>query len=383
MITFTVLKQSKTSNARLGVLETPHGAVETPAFVPVATNAAVKALTVEQVLAAKSQILIANTFHLHLRPGEKIVKKAGGLHAFMQWSKPLMTDSGGFQVFSLGFGADFHSRTKIAKYFPAGRDEEPIRQHSQPQRLRITSDGVHFRALHDGRPLFLGPRESIAIQEALGADIMFAFDECTSPFAARAYIRESLARTHEWAKLCLAARKTDAALFGIVQGSRFKDFREESARYINALGFDGFGIGGDLGASKQTMYRILRWVIPCLDRAKPRHLLGIGHLEDMAGIVKAGIDLFDCTTPTQYARRGIAFTSAGKLNMRQAQFLRDKKPIDGRCACMVCAQYQRSYLAHLVRAKEIGASVLLTFHNLHFFNTAIETLREKIKRGLL
>ncbi len=382
MIYLKILKKSKRSRARLGVLETPHGIVETPALVPVATQAVVKTLTSEEAREAKCQILIANTYHLHLKPGEKMVARAGGLHQFMNWRGALMTDSGGFQVFSLGFGHDLDVG-KIFKYFPGKSDDTVVSAHSKPKHLRITDGGVHFRSPYDGKDVFLGPGESIAIQEKLGADIMFAFDECTPPLADRAYAKKALERTHRWAKICVKSKKSNQALFGIVQGSHFKELRKEAAIFTNALDFPGFGIGGDLGKSKTDMRRILDWVIPELEESKPRHLLGIGHLEDIEEIVKAGVDTFDCTMPTHYARRGIAFTRKGRLDMQKTVFLRDQNPLDKACGCAVCKTYTRSYIAHLFRAKEITALRLLTFHNLFYFNTFVEKVRERIKAGKL
>ena len=381
MIEFKILKKSKHSWARLGLLKTSNGEVETPSLVPVATRASVKTLTSEEAEAAKCQILIANTFHLHLKPGEEIVKRAGGLHNFMNWDRPLMTDSGGFQVFSLGFGRDLKVG-KILKDSP-DNNQELVHVGAQPKFLKITDEGVYFRSPIDGRKLFLGPKESIKIQEKLGADIIFAFDECTPPLASPHYIKEAIKRTHDWAKICIKVKKGKQALFGITQGSKYKDLREESARYINSLGFDGFGIGGDLGEDKQTTKKILEWTMPLLDQSKPRHLLGIGHLEDMEPIIKRGIDTFDCTMPTQYARRGIAFTSAGRINLRQPKFLKDKNPVDKKCACGTCANYRRDYISHLFRAGEITALRLLTFHNLFYFNTFVENIRKKIKKGEL
>lgn len=378
MIEFQILKKSKISRARVGVIKTPHGEVETPAFVPVATQASVKTLTSEEAESAKCQILIANTFHLHLKPGEKVVKSAGGLHKFMNWCRLLMTDSGGFQVFSLGFGRDL-GVGKILKYFP-GRETVEFNK-SQPFSLKIKEDGVYFRSPLDGTEFFLGPKESIKIQEALGADIMFAFDECTPPLVTRQYLTKSLERTHRWAKICLQSKKSGQALFGIVQGSRFMDFRKKSAKYLNGLGFDGFGIGGDLGKDKKEMDKILKWTLPHLDEGKPRHLLGIGYLEDMPQIIKNGVDLFDCIVPTHYARRGTAFTSRGKLDLQKSIFLNDKKPLDPKCSCSVCQTYKRNYICHLMRAKEITALKFLTFHNLFFFSTFVEQIREKIKNG--
>lgn len=376
---FTVLKKSSVSSARLGILETSHGVVETPALVPVATQGVIKTLTSEEVLQTKSQILISNTFHLHLKPGEEIVKSAGGLHKFMNWDKPLMTDSGGFQVFSLGFGRDLEVG-KVLKYFP-GEKDPTIQAGNQPKKVKITDEGVYFHSPVDGRKLFLGPKESIKIQEALGADIIFAFDECTPPVSSREYVEASLEKTHAWAKTCLSVKKSKQALFGIVQGSKYQDLREKSAEFIGSLGFDGFGIGGDLGGDRAATRQILGWTMPFLDERKPRHLLGIGYLEDMENAISSGIDTFDCTVPTHYGRRGIAFTSGGKLNLNQTKFLKDKNPLDKKCKCSVCQTYKRNYITHLLKAKEITALRLLTFHNLYFFNTYVENLREKIKEG--
>lgn len=381
MISFEVIKQSKRSRARLGVLRTPHGEVLTPSLVPVATQASVKTLSSEEAAAAKTQILIANTFHLHLKPGERTVEKMGGLHRFMAWPKPLMTDSGGFQVFSLGFGRDL-GVGKILKYFPEnGRAE--VKPGAQPSRLRITDDGVFFRSPIQGDELFIGPKESVKIQESLGADIIFAFDECTPPLASKSYAAEALARTNRWAKRCLAAKKSSQALFGIVQGSHYKDLREASAEFIGKLPFDGYGIGGDLGKTKADMAKIIRWTLPFLDAGKPRHLLGIGHPEDMERIAKEGVDTFDCIIPTHYARRGIAFTKNGELDLNKSKFLGDTKPLDKTCECYVCRTYRRGYLSHLFRAKEITGMGLLTFHNLFYFNSIVERIRGKIERGLL
>ena len=378
MLEFKILNKSTRSLARLGALKTSHGEVETPSLVPVATQAAVKTLTSEEVLLTKSQILIANTYHLHLKPGEKIVKAGGGLHRFMNWQKPLMTDSGGFQVFSLGFGADF-GMSKILKFSA----KEKIKLDTRPRFVKIVPEGVYFRSPLDGKELFLGPKESIKIQEDLGADIIFAFDECPPPLADYQYLKKSLALTHRWAKICLKSKKTKQALFGIVQGGKYKDLRIESAKFIGSLPFDGFGIGGEFGYDKKTMAKMLNWINKELPENKPRHLLGIGYLEDVENIVRSGVDLFDCTVPTHYGRRGIAFTSAGELNLGKSIFLKDKKLLDKNCDCSVCRNYRRNYISHLFRAKEITAMKMLTFHNLYFFNSFVEKIRNKIKDGRL
>src|SRR3989344_5834118 len=341
---FRIIKESDKSHARLGILRTSHGIVETPAFVPVATQAVFKTLTSKQARETRSQLAIANTFHLHLKPGEKTIKRAGGLGAFMAWPKPLMTDSGGFQIFSLGFGSDFGTG-KILK----GKRAEKIGIEAQPRRVEITEAGAWFRSIVDGTRLFIGPKESMKIQSDLGADIIFAFDECTSPIAGKAYTKKSLERSHRWAELSLAYHSKKQKLFGIIQGGKYKDLRKKSARFIGALPFDGFGIGGEFGDSKK--------------------------------IIRAGIDLFDCIAPTHYARRGFAFTSRGRLDMRKISFLADRKPLDSRCKCDVCRNYSRAYITHLMRSGEITGMSLLTMHNLYYFNTFVEEIRRGIRAG--
>lgn len=374
---FTVLTQSKRSHARLGRLVTGHGVIETPALIPVATQASVKSLSSEQVSETGTQALICNTFHLHLKPGERVIRSAGGLHRFMAWKKPLMTDSGGFQVFSLGFGRD----QGVGKIGPMRRTR--VHPGAQPNSVRITDDGVWFRSPLDGRRLFLGPDESMRIQCDLGADMTFAFDECTPPTATKAYTSRSLERTHRWAAQCLERRKKPQALFGIVQGGKYRDLRRVSAKTIGSMPFDGFGIGGEFGNEKATMVSMIGWVINALPDSRPRHLLGIGHPEDIPKIIRAGVDTFDCIAPTHYARHGIAFISSGRLDLNRTAVLKDRRPLDPKCSCMVCSTYSRSYLAHLFRAKELAAYALTTMHNLHFFNTIVATCRRDIRRGVL
>ncbi len=380
MLNFKVLKQSKKSGARLGILKTAHGEVETPTLIPVATLGAVKGLSNEEAVAAGSQMLICNTYHLHLKPGEDVVKKAGGLHKFMNWPRPLMTDSGGFQVFSLGFGKD-QGIQKIIK----GKREENIVHGQQPKLLKITDAGVEFTSFIDGRKIFLNPKISIGIQQKLGADIIFAFDECPPPTANYEYVKRSMARTHKWAieslKVASGKLKGKQALFGIVQGGRYKDLRRESAKFIGSLPFDGFGVGGEFGESKDQMIKMIDWVLEVLPREKPVHLLGIGHPEDILKVIKSGVDTFDCVVPTRYARHGIAFTSRGRLDMAKQNFLNDRKPLDPKCGCDVCAKYSRSYLAHLFRAREINGVRFLTMHNLFYFHEMVRNIREGIKKN--
>ena len=392
-IEFQLQKKSPRSRARLGLLKTPHGEVATPCLVPVATQAVVKTLTSEEVEQTGSRILISNTFHLHLKPGEQYVKQAGGLHEFMNWQQPLMTDSGGFQVFSLGFDRD-HGVGKILKSYAHGMSVE---LGQQPQNLKITDEGVHFKSPLDGSELFLGPKESIQIQQDLGADIILNFDEPTSPVADEAYTKQSLVKTHRWAKECLEYKTSDQSLFGITQGGKFPNLRKESAAFIGALPFDGFAIGGEYGEDKDKMIDILDITMRELPEDKPRHLLGIGHLENIPKIIAAGVDTFDCIVPTHYARHGTAFTSLvdisiyrprsspafERLDLTKSRFLNDQQPLDAACACFVCRQYKRSYIAHLIRAKEITGLKLLTFHNLFLFNTFVASLREQIKTGKL
>ena len=392
MIEFSVLKKSKKSAARLGILKTPHGEVMTPAIVPVATLAAVKALRSDEIAATKTQLLISNTYHLHLQPGENVVKAAGGINTFMNWPKPTMTDSGGFQVFSLGFGRDLGVGKNSIKYYP-GKLEKAIEKGHQPNHVKMTEDGVYFRSPLTGEELFLGPEESIAIQQKIGADIMFAFDECPPPGATHDYMKQSLARTHRWAKRSLAARTSKQALYGIVQGAEFEDLRKTGARFTTKQDFDGFAIGGDIGESKDESKKVLQWTLPLLDQKRPRHLLGIGHVEDIELIIKGGVDTFDCTVPTHYARRGIAFVNKksaprgsaheGRIDFNKAALLKDKGPVDPMCECMVCQNYRRNYIAHLVRANEITGGALITFHNLFFFNTYVGKMRERIMKGSL
>lgn len=377
MSSFKVLKESSRSRARIGVIETSHGAIETPAFVPVATRASVRTLTSGQAAELGSQLLICNTYHLHLMPGGDVITKMGGLHAFMHWDKPLMTDSGGFQVFSMGFGTD-HGMGKILKEKP----QHTLEETAQPKKIRITDDGVTFRSPIDGVEIFLGPEESIRIQEALDADITFAFDECPSPLANGAYMCRLLERTHRWAKRCIDARsRKGQALYGIVQGGTFKDMRIESAQVIGAMPFEGFGIGGEFGYDKESLLDVVQTTTGSLPKDKPRHLLGVGHPEDFEYIVRGGADTFDCIAPTHYARHGTAFTGEGRMDMKKAVWLTDQKPLDSACTCPVCASYSRAYIAHLMRAKEITAMALLTMHNLHYFNTLAKRLRDAIARG--
>lgn len=379
MFEFKILKKSKKSRARLGVISTPHGEIETPAFVPVATRGTIRTLDTREIEDAGAQLLICNTFHLHVAPGEKVVKKAGGIHGYMDWKKPLMTDSGGFQVYSLGFGRD-HGIGKVLR----DDQEKVLKEGSQPNAVKITDNGVYFRSPIDGKQLYLSPKVSISIQEALGADIMFAFDECPSPLANEKYMRESLEKTHRWAQECLEARRSKlAALYGIVQGGAFSHLRIESAKILGAMEFDGYGFGGEFGYDKRTLKKIVGEVSDALPENKPRHVLGIGHPEDFPIIAQAGGDTFDCIAPTHYARRGVIFTSKGRLDLRKPRFVTEEKPLDPNCTCDVCTTYTRSYISSLLRAHELTGMKLATFHNLFYFNKLAADMRRKIKNGEL
>jgi len=381
MFEFKILKYSKKSRARLGVISTPHGEIETPAFVPVATRATIRTLDSREVAEVGSQALIANTYHLHLAPGENIVKKAGGIHGYMQWKKPLMTDSGGFQVFSLGFGKD-HGIGKVLKE----KQEKSVTADVQPVAVKITDEGVYFRSPIDGKQHFLSPKISIGIQEKLGADIIFAFDECPSPLSNEEYMRKSLEKTHRWALESLQAKSNKLqAIYGIVQGGAFRKLRIESAKIIGAMEeFEGFGFGGEFGYNKAQTKKGISEVSDVLPREKPRHVLGIGHPEDFPIIASAGGDTFDCIAPTHYARRGVVFTSKGRLDIRKPRFLNDtNKPLDPNCTCEICKTYTRSYISHLIRGSELTGMKLATYHNLYYFNHLAVTIRKRIKNGEL
>lgn len=385
---FEILKKSKKTRARLGLIKTKHGVIHTPAFVPVATQAAIKGLTTDQLKAIGFESLLCNTYHLYLRPGDARVKKMGGLHKFMNWDRPIWTDSGGFQVFSLGAAIE-HGVSKIANIFPSEGEQEHTISGRKEKFTEISEEGVEFKSHLDGSKHFLTPEKSIKIQENLGADLIFAFDECTSPLHDKEYTKNSMERTHRWAKRCLKAFRgkkpglpaARQALFGIVQGGAYKDLRLKSAKIIGKMGFDGFGIGGSLGKSKKDMYNVLDWTIPLLPEKRPRHLLGIGSEEDIWEAVKRGVDTFDCVAPARLGRNGAALLPGGKrLSLRNANCREDKSPIDRNCGCYVCANYSRSYLNHLFRANEMLGPILLTIHNFSFMEELLRQVRERIAK---
>lgn len=369
--------------ARAGLLHTPHGDVRTPALCPVATQATVKSLAPDELREVGAEIVLANAYHLYLRPGADIVAHFGGLHRFMSWDGPLITDSGGWQVFSLGFGIE-HGVGKIASIFP---DEDQPRQRARGQKPRMTKiddNGVTFTSHIDGSTHRFTPEISIGIQEKLGPDLILAFDECTSPLHDEIYTRQALERTHRWSRRSLEARsRSDQALLGIVQGGPFEALRRESAAFIAGLGFDGFAIGGSLGRSKNDMRAILEWTIPYLPAERPRHLLGIGEPEDMFDAVERGIDLFDCVAPTRHARHGALYTPNGRLMIHNARFHDDFTPVDPECGCYTCTTFTRAYLRHLFVADELLGYRLATIHNLAFILSVVARIRGGIVDGNL
>ena len=367
--------------ARIGRIRTPHGDVDTPAFFPVGTQATVKTLTPDDLLAIGTQGILANTYHLFLRPGAELIEQLGGLHAFMGWPKPIMTDSGGYQAFSLGFALE-HGVGKIAKMFP-GSVQAPARP-ARKRLARINENGVEFASHLDGSRQLLTPEISIRVQQQLGADLILAFDECTSPLSGYDYTREAMERTHRWAIRCLDAWTAKRqGLYGIIQGGAYPDLRDQSARFIGGLPFFGLAVGGSLGRSKDDMHAVLDWTIPLLPTEKPRHLLGIGEPTDLFECVERGIDTFDCVAPTRLARHGALYTASGRLNIRKVAFREDATPIEEGCACYTCLTFSRAYLRHLFVADEILGYRLATLHNLHFILTLMSRIRESISNGTL
>jgi queuine tRNA-ribosyltransferase len=375
-ITYELIAQSPDHAARLGRIHTAHGMIETPTFFPVGTQATVKTLTPNDLRAVSASAILANTYHLFLRPGADLIEKLGGLHKFTGWSGPIMTDSGGFQAFSLGLALE-HGVGKIAKIFP-GAAEVPTRP-TRKKLARIDEEGVTFASHLDGSRQRLTPEISIHVQEQLGADLIVAFDECTSPLSDYHYTRQAMERTHRWAIRSLAARTSSTAgLYGIVQGGAYPDLREMSARFIGSLPFDAFAIGGSLGRSKADMHHVLEWTVPLLPSGKPRHLLGIGEPEDLFECVERGIDTFDCVAPTRLARHGSFYTTHGRLNIQNAAYREDPAPIEAGCGCFTCQTFSRAYLRHLFVAEEILGYRLATIHNLHFILQLMKQIRQSL-----
>ncbi len=422
-LSFEVLKQDRKTCARLGLIKTRHGNIETPYFVPVATSASVRALGSDDLANLGVQCALANTYHLHLKPGDELIKRLGGLHRFMSFSGPLFSDSGGFQAFSLGFGRE-HNISKIGNIFPKesefcreedetaclcmnrreaenirarGREKGPgengnklkTNETRKENLTRINDDGISFKSITDGAWHFLDAETSMKIQSNLQSDIIMAFDECTSPLSDYDYTKKAMLRTHDWAVQSLRYRDKSQAIYGIIQGGWFEDLREESTRFISSSSFDGIAIGGSLGNCKQDMHQVLDWVVPRLDD-RPRHLLGIGEIDDIFHCVERGIDTFDCVSPTRIARRGSLFVSAPsggsqenkfRINIKSAKFKDDERPIDPICLCPTCHSYSRAYLRHLYVSGELSYFRLASLHNLHFMLRLMEAIRESIKMG--
>ena len=352
MFRFELAAKDESSGARAGVVHTPHGKINTPVFAPVGTLATVKSLRPSDLKALGSELILSNTYHLYLRPGDELIRDLGGLHQFMAWDGPILTDSGGYQVFSL-------SDTR-----------------------KLDQDGVDFKSHLDGSLHRFTPEKCVVIQENLGADIIMVLDECPPPYDYD-YVRESLGRTHHWAERCRNAQsRNDQALFGIVQGGIFPDLREESARFLMGLDFPGYAIGGlSVGESKMEMYSVLDVLDPILPAHKPRYVMGVGAADDLVNGVKRGIDIFDCVLPTRLARHGAAMIAGGRLNMNNQQHARDEGPIDAGCACYTCQNFSRAYIRHLVKSNEILGHVLLSMHNILFLTLLMADLRQSILEG--
>ncbi len=355
-IRYELIKTDKQTGARLGIVHTPHGSFETPAFMPVGTQATVKTMAPEEVKEMGAGIILSNTYHLWLRPGHEIIREAGGLHKFMNWDRAILTDSGGFQVFSLS----------------------DIR--------RIEEEGVHFRNHLNGDKLFLSPEKSMEIQNALGSDIMMAFDECPPFPATYEYMKNSVERTSRWAERCLKAhaRPQDQGLFGIVQGGEFEDLRKQSAKDLVSLDFPGYAIGGlSVGEPKDIMNRMLEYTTPLLPSDKPRYLMGVGSPDSLIDGSIRGIDMFDCVLPTRIARNGTCMTSQGRLVVKNAKYARDFGPLDPNCDCYTCKNYSRAYIRHLIKADETFGIRLTSYHNLYFLQDLMRQVRQAIREDRL
>ena len=355
-ITYELLHECKQTGARRGVIHTPHGDIQTPVFMPVGTQATVKSMTPEELKEVNAQIILSNTYHLFLRPGHELVKEAGGLHNFMHWDRPILTDSGGFQVFSLG---------KLRK---------------------ITEEGVEFQSHLDGSKKFLSPEKAMEVENALGSDIMMAFDECCPYPSTYEYTKKSMERTTRWAKRCKEAHKRpeDQGLFGIIQGGFYEDLRKESAEDLIELDFPGYAIGGISGGEpKEKFIEILQYTAPLMPKDKPRYLMGVGTPDYLIEAAIAGIDMCDCVLPTRIARHGTALTSHGKLVVRNATYEHDFTPLDPECDCYACKNYTRAYIRHLIKANEILGIRLLSIHNIKFLTNLMDKVRIEIENDNL
>ena len=351
-VTYELIKKDSRTKARRGRVNTPHGPIETPVFMPVGTAGTVKAMKPEEVRDMGAQIILGNTYHLYLRPGHEVVKAAGGLHKFMNWERAILTDSGGFQVFSLG------------------------------AMRKISDEGVEFRSHIDGSKHMLSPEKSMEVQNALGSDIMMAFDECAPYPADRNYVKNSLERTTRWLKRCKEYHKNteQQSLFGIMQGGMYKDLRKQSAEEIVKLDLPGYAIGGlSVGEPKEIMYEVMDDCVDYLPADKPRYLMGVGSPDCLFEGVERGIDMFDCVLPTRIARHGMAMTSQGRVNIKNAKYERDFTPLDPNCDCYTCRNYSKAYLRHLFKSDELLSSMLMTTHNLHFLVNTMAGIRKAIE----
>jgi queuine tRNA-ribosyltransferase len=348
-MSFTFQIDNSENHARAGIFETPHGPILTPTFAPVGTQATVKTLTPAQLESTGANLILANTYHLFLRPGADLIADMGGLHRFMHWDKPILTDSGGFQVFSLA------------------------------EMRKIDEDGVTFRSHLDGSKQRLTPEIAVQIQEKLGADIIMAFDECSSPYD-KEYSEKAMQRTHAWLRRCIHAKKReDQALFGIVQGGIFPDLRKESAEFISSMDLPGYAIGGlSVGETKPEMYKTIEVVNAILPQNKPRYLMGVGTPEDLIYGVQRGIDIFDCVLATRLARHAAALTNNGRINLMNSKYARDPNPIEEGCTCYTCQTVSRAYLRHLIMAKETVSGTLISIHNIHMLQVLMRNIREAI-----
>lgn len=368
------------SRARRGVITTPHGAIATPAFIPVGTKATVKALEVEQVRESGAQAVLSNAYHLYLQPGADILDRAGGLSAFMNWGGPTFTDSGGFQVLSLGVGFK-----KTLAMDPGDVTADEVIQSPKLRLAHVDDEGVTFKSQLDGSLHRFTPEVSMQVQHQIGADIIFAFDECTTLMNTKEYQKEALDRTLAWAHRCIAEHlrlttervgKPYQALFGVIQGAQYEDLRKEAARSIAALDFDGFGIGGAI--DKSALTQIVSWVTDELPEEKPRHLLGIGEPDDLFRGVESGVDTFDCVAPTRNARTSAVYGPRGRFNLIVSENRTAFSPIDENCSCYTCTHYTKAYLHHLFKSKEILGSTLTTIHNVHFTVKLVDRIREHL-----
>ncbi len=401
---FKQIHKDKKTRARTGVIHTVHGDIKTPAFVPVGTQATVKSLTPEELNTLGVQLFFVNTYHAYLRPGTSIIKKAGGLHTFMGWDKPIITDSGGFQVFSLGKKRFVNIAISESAVLDRKRftqklaKSEMIKQHVYPDEYRpigelvkIDEDGVTFTSHWDGSKHRFTPEKSMEIQHILGSDIHIAFDECAPYPTTHEYARKAMERTHRWAKRSLQVH-TKGALYGVLQGSVFEDLRQESARFISGMDFDGIAIGGvSVGESKKEMENVLKWVTPFLPEEKPRHLLGVGEIDDIFTLIEHGMDTFDCVQPTRLARMGTLYSKfkiknsklkienkRNTIDITKARYATDFTPIEHGCSCYTCTHFTRAYLHHLFRVKELLAYRLATIHNLHVIHRLVDDIRKSI-----